>query len=65
MISKCGIYTSQSIAMYVPPYVYPHKAVTIIPQRKIHSNLITGNLRPQRSTPLSVMWSKAVLLPDM
>lgn len=27
-------------AMYIPPYVYPHKAVTIIPQRKIHSNLI-------------------------
>lgn len=26
--------------MYIPPYVYPHKAVTIIPQRKIHSNLI-------------------------
>ena len=51
--------------MYVPPYVYPHKAVTIIPQRKIHSNLITGILRPQRSTPLSVMWSKAVLLPGM
>ena len=50
-------------AMYIPPYVYPHKAVTIIPQRKIHSNLITGILRPQRSTPLSVMWSKAVLPP--
>lgn len=53
----------KSNAMYVPPYVYPHKAVTIIPQRKIHSNLITGILRPQRSTPLSVMWSKAVLPP--
>nr|DAJ25280.1 MAG TPA: hypothetical protein [Caudoviricetes sp.] len=51
--------------MYVPPYVHPHKAVTIIPQRKIHSNLITEILRPQRATPLSVMWSKAVLLLGM